>query len=129
MEPLTEATLELTARAAHEINRAYCRSLGGSSQPLWEDAPKWQKESKYAGVMAVWRDNHITPQQLHKSWMRHKAKDGWDYGEEKDVVAKTHPCMVPYDELAIDQRAKDYLFGITVRALLGIELPEMVWAK
>ncbi len=43
----------------------------------------------------------------HANWIEYKLDDGWVYGEEKDPVKKTHPCMVPYDELPHDQRMKD----------------------
>lgn len=37
--------IEQTAKTAHEVNRAYCLSIGDISQPSWEDAPDWQKKS------------------------------------------------------------------------------------
>lgn len=46
----------------------------------------------------------------HDSWMRQKVADGWVFGEVKDPEAKTHPCMVPFDELPRDQQFKDRLF-------------------
>lgn len=41
------------------------------------------------------------------AWVSYKAADGWRYGPFKDPVAKTHPCMVPYDKLPPEQRVKD----------------------
>lgn len=34
-------------------------------------------------------------------------------------VNRTHPCMVPYDQLPQEQRVKDHLFGAAVRATLS----------
>lgn len=48
--------------------------------------------------------------------MRIRLQNGWTYGPVKDVEAKKHPNLVPYDELPPDQRAKDILFVNTVRA-------------
>lgn len=28
------------AQIAHEINKAYCESIGDTSQPSWEEAPE-----------------------------------------------------------------------------------------
>jgi hypothetical protein len=39
------------ARAAHEANRAYCGALGDWSQPSWDAAPQWQKDSARNGVV------------------------------------------------------------------------------
>lgn len=123
----TETDLvERAARAAHNVNAEYCQALGDTSQPDWEDAPAWQRESAMAGVRAIAQNPGITPSKQHELWMEIKAAEGWVYGETKDPEAKTHPCMVPYNKLPIDQRAKDYLFGIVVRGVLGLRLPRLV---
>ena len=103
------------ARAAHEANRAYCIAIGDTSQPSWDDAPDWQKQSALAGVDGVLSGN--TPEQSHESWMAHKLADGWKYGPVKNPETKEHPCMVPYSELPLDQRFKDDIFGAVVRAV------------
>lgn len=105
----------VVASIAHEANRGYCESIGDHSQPSWEDAPDWQRASAIAGVHAH-IDGHLTPEQSHERWMEHKRRDGWTYGPTKDLEAKTHPCMVPYSELPLEQRSKDYIFQAVVAA-------------
>lgn len=107
--------VEACARAAHEANRAYCIALGDTSQPAWEAAPEWQRESCIKGVGGVLAGND--PKASHASWLAEKERTGWVYGPIRDVEAKTHPCMVPYEELPLDQRAKDRIFVETVRAV------------
>jgi hypothetical protein len=110
--------VEAIARACHAANRAYCESIGDSSQPAWDDAPRWQKESAIRGVLAhLARPDGISPEESHRSWLAEKARTGWRYGPVKDAEAKTHPCFVPYDQLPEEQRAKDHIFADTVRAL------------
>jgi hypothetical protein len=110
------AKLDSIARVAHEVNRSYCQALGDNSQPAWEDAPAWQRESARMGV-----DLHVSgdfgPEASHISWMKQKVEDGWVYGPQKDPEAKTHPCIVPFDQLAPEQQAKDHLFRGVVHAL------------
>jgi hypothetical protein len=53
--------------------------------------------------------------------MAQKKREGWVYGEEKNAEEKTHPCMVPYDQLPKEQQFKDALFGAVVRSVLGID--------
>jgi len=118
--------IERAAQAAHEANRILCQALGDNSQVPWSEAPQWQKDSAIQGAMAVWDNPEITPDQQHQSWMNTKLADGWKYGPVKDAEAKTHPCMVPYSELPKDQRLKDHLFGIVVRSVLGMPLPEFL---
>lgn len=111
-------TVEEIARVAHEVNRALCQAYGDGSQPAWDDAPDWQRRSAYDGVRAhLARD--MTPAESHEEWMRHKIADGWTHGTEKDAMAKRHPCLLPYDALPVEQRAKDHIFRAVVRALSG----------
>lgn len=108
------------ARVAHEINRAYCASLGDTSQPAWEDAPEWQQKSAIAGVEMHLANPDATPEQSHESWLAQKVADGWVYGEVKDAEKKEHPCCRPYDELPAEQKSKDYLFRSVVHMLKDI---------
>lgn len=106
------------ARVCHEANRGYCVALGDHSQPAWDDAPDWQKESAIVGVTFIQANPNASPSASHESWLAQKEADGWKFGVVKDPVAKTHPCFVPYDELPVDQRAKDCIFGAVARAML-----------
>lgn len=108
---------EEIARVAHEVNAAYCRSIGDDSQPAWSDAPEWQKASAVAGVKFHLANPNAGPSASHESWLAEKEFDGWRYGPVKDPAAKEHPCFVPYDQLPVEQRSKDFLFTAVVHAL------------
>lgn len=110
-------TVEQIAEICHEANRLYCQSLGDWSQPSWGAAPAWQRLSATNGVDYALLHAGVTPEQMHDEWSRQKKRDGWVYGVEKDPVAKTHPCLVPFGELPLEQRRKDYLFRSIVGAL------------
>jgi len=105
------------ARVAHECNRAYSQTLGDDSHLPWEDAPEWQQSSALKGVEGILAGDIGRPQQAHESWLAEKAATGWVYGAVKDPVAKTHPCMVPYQQLPPAQRVKDSLFFAIVNVL------------
>ena len=108
--------LDRIARVCHEVNRAYCLALGDDSQPAWEDAPAWQRESARMGV-----DLHLSgdfgPEASHIGWMQQKLADGWTYGAEKNPELKQHPYMVPFADLPREQQAKDFIFRAVVHAL------------
>ncbi len=61
-----------------------------------------------------------TAQEQHEAWLIEKDRTGWKYGAVKDPVLKTHPCMVPYDELPEAQRKKDHLNLATIRAIAAV---------
>lgn len=110
-----DSKIEACARAAHEVNRAYCVAIGDNSQVPWEQAPDWQRTSAKNGVVGALAGN--TPEQSHESWLTEKAATGWHFGPTKDAEKKTHPCFVPYAELPESQRAKDDLYLSTVRSV------------
>lgn len=110
---------ECVAKAAHEINRAYCQSVGDDSQVLWDEAPEWQKQSAISGVK-LHKDGNHGPEVSHQAWMQEKLDDGWVYGEVKDPEKKTHPCLVPFDKLPVEQQSKDYIFRAVVRVCYGL---------
>ena len=105
------------ARVAHEINRAYCESLGDSSQPTWDDAPEWQRSSAINGVSFHINNPSAGPDHSHNCWLEEKVANGWKYGPIKDAEFREHPCMVPYENLPQEQKAKDFIFRGTVHAL------------
>lgn len=110
--------IEDIARVAHEANRAYCIGVGDTSQPSWDDAPQWQKESAIAGITAISDGTVRVPKDSHESWSKQKIADGWRYGPVKDPEHKEHPCLVPYEELPDEQRLKDSLFMAVAYTLL-----------
>ncbi len=111
---MSKAFIAAIAAVCHEVNRAYCASLGDNSQAHWDDAPDWQKQSAINGVEFHIENPEAGPSGSHENWLKVKQADGWVYGETKDVDAKTHPCMVPYTELPKEQQAKDALFVAAV---------------
>lgn len=130
MNGLTNEEINKVAKACHEVNRAFCQAHGDNSQVKWEDAPGWQRRSAFMGVRFKLENPDVTPEDMHNSWLEQKEKDGWVYGDVKDVEKKTHPAMVPYKELPADQKAKDILFSAVVESfraeVLGEEEVEKV---
>lgn len=124
MTEIIEMSPETIARVCHEVNRAYCASLGDYSHAPFESAPQWQKMSLINGVhahlKALSAGEDLSPEKSHENWMAEKVATGWTYGEKKDPEAKTHPCLLPYDQLPPEQRAKDSIFGAVIRELADI---------
>lgn len=110
-------TVEQIAQVAHEINKAYCESIGDDSQPSWNDAPDWQKSSAVNGVRFHLDNPDAKPSNSHESWLKQKTEEGWRYGAIKNSETKEHPCFVPYDELPTEQKSKDFLFKQIIHSL------------
>jgi hypothetical protein len=111
-------TIEQIAKVAHEINKAYCESIGDHSQKSWHEAEQWQRESAINGVNFSILNPEAPASAQHDAWMKDKINDGWQYGKLKDPAKKEHPCLVPYGLLPTEQKSKDYLFKQVVASLI-----------
>jgi hypothetical protein len=114
-------TIQGAAKVAHGIMRAYRKFHGDDSQKLWHEAEQSQRESIVQAVMAIMHNPTITEEQLHSVWLAGMKSDGWTQGEEEDAEKKTHPSMVPYNDLPAERRLQDVLFSASVRTVLGLE--------
>jgi hypothetical protein len=110
------------ARVCHEALRVL-QSIQNDPVPArpWEEAPDYQRETAQLAVIRL-QEEKSTPAEHHEQWRVHMIQMGWKYGREKNLEAKTHPCLVPYDRLPDEQKAKDVLFLAIVAALSGFSL-------
>jgi hypothetical protein len=105
------------ARICHQANKAWCQANHDFSQKDWDEAEEWQQDSAINGVKFRLENPNAKEDAQHNAWMEDKIKDGWVYGEVKDAEKKTHPCIVPFNELPEFQQKKDKLFCAIVDAL------------
>ena len=63
--------------------------------------------------------NHseVSIQDLHALWVLSMTKQGWVYGEQVDTVAKTHPQIVPYDQVDQNEQFKDMFTTVLLDVL------------
>jgi hypothetical protein len=121
-------------RMAKEIHRLFVSHLrdddrGGITDVTWDDLPPHFKLSNisqarcypeyvahYGGRIDVAglsdepldlgeNKSDDLAKEEHDRWMAEKIADGWKYGKVKDGKRKTHPCLLPWDEL--DDYTKD----------------------
>jgi hypothetical protein len=96
-------------------NRMLCSILG---EQVSFEYDTWSEQTKTNMAKSV--ATAITggsPEDSHNAWMKSRLEEGWVYGKVKDVATKTSPCLVPYDELPIEQKVKDDLFINICKAL------------
>lgn len=117
LDPAADLRIVRIAIVCHEANRGWCVACGDFSQTTWERAEQWQRDSAIKGVAFALANPTAPDSAQHDAWSADKNADGWKYGEVKDPVAKTHPCLVPFDQLPPHQQAKDRLFRSIVKAL------------
>jgi len=70
--------------------------------------------------------------QLHKSWLMQRLNDGWSYGPDLDQTMKTHPGLVPYEQLNdMEIQRNTQMVSITIESIyaLGFEVVKEREAK
>jgi hypothetical protein len=110
-------TITSIAKVCHQANKAWCELNGDNSQKDWADAEQWQRDSAIKGVEFRLENPSAGKDSQHNAWMQDKVNSGWVYGEVKDAEKKTHPCIVPFEQLPEFQKKKDTLFCAVVDAL------------
>ena len=116
-ETLTSQKVVAIATMCHQANKAWCQVNDDNSQKDWAEAEAWQRDSAIAGVEFKLNNPEAKEDAQHNAWMKDKVDAGWVYGVEKNAEAKTHPCIVPFNELPEFQQKKDALFCAIVNAL------------
>lgn len=112
----TDSQVELCAEVAYEANRVYCESIGDTSLRPWAETPENIRNSARNGVRFIW-DGAPSAEQSHENWLKFKEAEGWHYGPVKDMGRKTHPAFIPYSDLPLERRIKDYIFRSVVLGL------------
>ena len=112
-------TVNDIAKVAYEANRAYNKALGVTSG-TWELFPEEEKRDYVAGVQFVLDNPDITPEDLHDEWLKTKINKGWTYGHVTNEGMKIHHCLVPFEDLPVKQKAKDYIFHAIVENLMPL---------
>ena len=103
MKPSRE---EFIARIRH---LGWCCYQIAAGQDYNIEPNKDQYESLLQGVKFGLQNLDMTPEQNHENWMKCKTEQGWVYGEVKDFKKKTHPDLVPFDELPKIEADKDIM--------------------
>jgi hypothetical protein len=109
-----DAKLTIVARAVHETIRAYQQALGEAAAPVWDESATMQGSTREAVEFAL---TNPTPGAQHEAWCIARRRAGWHHGPTKDAAQKTHPSLVPFDELSETEQRKDMLLIAIVQAL------------
>jgi hypothetical protein len=124
-----------TEKLALEIHASYLKTIKNPDAPAgktWADLPARYRDSTRIQVQSVefklaclgftTADAIANPKRLresvecqmealaeaeHKRWITEKRLLGWTYAEQRNEVSKKHPCMVPYAQLAEQDKEKD----------------------
>lgn len=55
---------------------------------------------------------------VHNVWAKARIQQGWTYGEQRNDALKTHPCLVPYEELPDEEKEYDRNTSVSTLKLI-----------
>ena len=66
------------------------------------------------------RLTEVLARHAHDVWARQRLKDGWTYGPTRCDERRTHPCLVPYEELPESEKEYDRNAALeTIRVVIA----------
>ncbi|WP_026317743.1 RyR domain-containing protein [Algicola sagamiensis] len=102
--------IEEIARMAHEMDRAYRKSMLDFSLPLWECTSESYKTSAIDQVEFHLQNPSIGPETKHNQWLKRRALEGWCWGPVKDEHKKQDPRIISFAKLPPHDRAREHLY-------------------
>ena len=77
----------------------------------WEERePKFRDQMMEVIERQMGPMRSSSPEELHGGWVQAYIDMGWTYGPERCTENKTHPDMVPYNQLGQLEQDKDSVF-------------------
>jgi len=55
---------------------------------------------------------------VHQEWMHQRILDGWVWGPKRDDTLKTHPCLVPFEDLPEEEKEYDRHSAMTTLRMI-----------
>ena len=106
------------ARIVHSVVREYniLHNIPGDNFTWYRMSPDY-RISIEESVKREMENPAKSPAESHEKWLKARIDDDWVWGPHKSQEMKTHPCIVPYDELPPVQKFKDTIFSKMVALL------------
>jgi hypothetical protein len=128
-----EALCGIIAKVIHSANRAYVDAIGGRAVNLtWEEIREEERQGLIKAVASMIVNPQL-PETSHEQWCLAREKEGWTKDVRYDYNRKTHPNLIPYDQLPLEEQFKDHMFmgiaSIFCGSLSILDMPEVQAAR
>ncbi|KKN85500.1 hypothetical protein LCGC14_0278230 [marine sediment metagenome] len=128
-----EALCAIIAKVIHSANRAYVDAIGGRAVNLsWEEVREEMRSGLIKAVAST-IVNPLTPSISHEKWCLAREAKGWTKDLKYDYHRKTHPNLIPFDQLPPEEQFKDHLYMGIASIFCGgwdiLDMPEVQAAR
>lgn len=63
----------------------------------------------------------VLAKSTHDNWACQRLQDGWTYGPHRDDTLKTHPSLIPYEQLPEREKVYDRRSAMeSIKAMLSL---------
>lgn len=109
--------IQQIAQLCHESGRLFSKIIGAEAPPDWESLTPDEKAEIIALVDYRIENTNAPFSAQHAKWKDNKIAAGWKFGKIFNEDKKTHPCIIPYDELPINTRRADAIAVAIINAM------------
>jgi len=106
------------AMIAWEAYRNYLDIIGELPAPPWLAADNSKREQFVNGVKFHAENPNATPADSHEHWRKYMEARGYQYGDERNIKEKTHPAMIPFNQLPPELQAPHHLFASICKSMI-----------
>lgn len=110
-------SIQNIAKVAYQANKAYCETLGDTTHKDWRELRVVDELAYVERVKFIVDHPEASLEDLHNLWLASKLAEGWVYSPIKDIVKKTHPCVLSFTDLSSTGQTGHMLFKTIVFAL------------
>lgn len=101
-----------------EAYEGLVNASGDLPVPPWLAVDNEKRAQVVAGVKFHAENPNATAADSHEHWRKYMEARGYQYGDEKNVKEKTHPAMIPFNQLPPDLQLRHKLFTGMCKVLI-----------
>ncbi len=109
--------VDACARHAHEGHRIYRQLMGDLSHKPWDEIDVVHRQPVYVAVIGIVESDDDAVRS-HERWVQNLTATGWTKGEKKDGERKTHPNLVPWEDLPNEVQELNKMFVRSVKSMI-----------
>jgi hypothetical protein len=108
----------------YDLLRSFNRTFHNQVLPTFAEAEEWEQAAASSSFVYVRDHPDLSPPEIHAEWLGTMRDQGWEHVEEMDAEKRTHPHMVPWDELPPWARRMLYI-TVTVIHILAFPIEDV----
>ena len=98
------------AKIAYQANKAYSEIFDTRIRRDWTKLDQSERDFYIKGALFHLNNPDANESDSHNAWVKDMILKGWSYDKYYNPAKKTHPCIINFNKLTLEQQFKDYMF-------------------